>query len=46
MLQAKPYLLAILVALAAALGFLLQWRDTAGKAKAAKKKKASEEQDA
>lgn len=47
MLQAKPYLLALLVALAAALGFLLQWRDTGGKAKAAaKKKKASEEQDA
>jgi hypothetical protein len=47
MLKAKPYLLAILVALAAALGFVLQWRDTGGKAKAAaKKKKASEEQDA
>jgi hypothetical protein len=47
MLKAKPYLLAVLVAIPAALGFVLQWRDTGGKAKAAaKKKKASEEQDA
>ena len=38
-LEAKPYLLAILVAVPALLGFILQWRDKGGKA-AAKKKKA------
>ena len=46
MLQAKPYLLAILVALAAALGFVLQWRDTSAAAKASsKKKKAAAEEE-
>ena len=46
MLQAKPYLLAILVAIPAALGFLLQWRDTSGAAKASsKKKKAAAEEE-
>ena len=40
-LEAKPYLLAILVAVPALLGFILQWRDKGGKA-AAKKKKAEE----
>ena len=46
MLQAKPYLLAILVALPAALGFLLQWRDTSAAAKASsKKKKAAAEEE-
>lgn len=46
MLQAKPYLLAILVAIPAALGFLLQWRDTSAAAKASsrKKKAAAEEE--
>jgi hypothetical protein len=38
-LEARPYLLAILVAVPALLGFILQWRDKGGKA-AAKKKKA------
>jgi len=40
-LEAKPYLLAILVAVPALLGFILQWRDKGGKA-AAKRKKAEE----
>jgi hypothetical protein len=40
-LKAKPYLLAILVAVPALLGFILQWRDKGGKA-AAKKRKAEE----
>jgi hypothetical protein len=43
MLEAKPYLLAILVALPALLGFIIQWRDTAGKGKAAAKRKKAEE---
>jgi len=43
-LEAKPYLLAILVALPALLGFILQWRDTGGKGKAAGKKKAEEDE--
>ena len=46
MLQAKPYLLAVLVALAAALGFALQWRDMSAAAKASsKKKKAAAEEE-
>jgi hypothetical protein len=42
-LEAKPYLLAILVALPALLGFIIQWRDKAGKGKAAGKRKKAEE---
>jgi hypothetical protein len=42
-LEAKPYLLAILVAIPALLGFILQWRNTAGKGKAAAKRKKAEE---
>jgi hypothetical protein len=41
-LEAKPYLLAILVAIPALLGFIIQWRDTAGKGKAAAKKKKAD----
>ena len=42
-LEAKPYLLAILVAVPALLGFIIQWRDTCGKGKAAVKRKKAEE---
>jgi len=42
-LEAKPYLLAILVAIPALLGFILQWRNTAGKGKTAGKRKKAEE---
>jgi len=42
-LEDKPYLAAILVALPALVGFILQWRDTAAKGKAAAKRKKAEE---
>ena len=42
-LEAKPYLLAILVAIPALLGFIIQWRDTGGRGKAAAKRKKAEE---
>jgi hypothetical protein len=42
-IEDKPYVAAILVALPALVGFILQWRDTAGKAKAPPKKKKAED---
>jgi hypothetical protein len=42
MLQAKPYMLAILVGVPALLGIIIQWRDTKGAKAAGKPKKAEE----
>ncbi|MBM4018521.1 MAG: hypothetical protein FJ288_09380 [Planctomycetes bacterium] len=45
MMEDRPAMLAILVAIVAATGFLLQWRDTSGAARAAAKKPPSKGQE-